>query len=109
MQFNFTNAHIPGKMTTAAVFLTRSEVDPYEKFILEVREDVPTKPIKVMVESTGIVQDEPVFLVTTDQHRTTEKSSGNVKKKQVVPYQQSHQSSQCSVIMPKTYTKTQQF
>ena len=31
MQFNFTIAHIPGKMNTAADFLSQLETDPNEK------------------------------------------------------------------------------
>ena len=31
LQFNFTIAHNPGKMNTAADFLSRLEMDPYEK------------------------------------------------------------------------------
>ena len=73
LQFNFTIAHIPGKMNTAADFLPRLEMDPNEKIILKVREDIPTKPIEVNIESTGIAQEEPVFVDTTDQEHTTEK------------------------------------
>ena len=31
LQFNFTNAHNPGEMNTAADFLSKLEVDPNEK------------------------------------------------------------------------------
>ena len=34
LQFNFTVAHILGKMNTAADFLSRLEKDPNEKIIL---------------------------------------------------------------------------
>ena len=67
MQFNFTIAHIPGKMNTAADFLSRLEMDPTEKKTLKVREYIPTKSIEMNIESTGIAQEEPVFLDTTDQ------------------------------------------
>ena len=50
LQFNFTIAHIPGKMNTAADFLSRLEMDPNEKVILKIREDIPTKPIEVNIE-----------------------------------------------------------
>ena len=70
--FNFTNAHIPGKMNTAADFLFRLEIDPNEKVILKIREDIPTKPIEVNIESTGIAQEETVFFDPTDQQDTTE-------------------------------------
>ena len=73
LQFNFTIAHIPGKMNTAADFLSRLEMDPNEKLILKIREDIPTKPIEVNIESTGIAREEPVFFDPTDQQDTTEK------------------------------------
>ena len=73
LQFNFTIAHIPGKMNTAADSLSRLEMDPNEKVILKIREDIPTKPIEVNIESTGIAQEEPVFFDPTDQQETTEK------------------------------------
>ena len=73
LQFNFTIAHIPGKMNTAADFLSRLEIDPSEKIILKIREDIPTTPIEVNIESTGIAQEESVFFDPTDQQETTEK------------------------------------
>ena len=73
LQFNFTIAHIPGKKNTAADFLSRLEMDPNEKITLKIREEIPTKPIEVNIESTGIAQEEQVFLDTTDQQQTTEK------------------------------------
>ena len=73
LQFNFTIAHIPGKMNTAADFLSRLEMDPNEKVILKIREDIPTKPIEVNIEPTGIAQEEPVFFDPTDQQETTGK------------------------------------
>ena len=72
LQFNFTIAHIPGKMNTAAYLLSRLEIDPNEKVILKIREDIPTKPIEVNIESTGIAQEETVFSDPTDQQDTTE-------------------------------------
>ena len=59
-------------MNTATDHLSRLEMNPNEKAILKTREDTPTKPIEVNIESTGIAQEEPVFLNTTDQPKTTE-------------------------------------
>ena len=73
LQFNFTIAHFPGKMNTAADFLSQLEMDPNEKIISKIREDIPTKPIEVNIESTGIAQEETVFFDPTDQLETTEK------------------------------------
>ena len=73
LQFNFTIAHIPGQINTAADFLSPLKMDPNEKIILKFRDDIPTKPIEVNIQSTGIAQEEQVFLDTTDQQQTTEK------------------------------------
>ena len=73
LQFQFTIAHILRKMNTAADFFLRLEIDPNEKIIFKIREDIPTEPIEVNIESTGIAQEEPVFVDTTDQEQTTEK------------------------------------
>ena len=53
-------------MDTAANFLSRLKSDPNEKIILKTREDVPTQPIEVNIESTGIVREDPVFFQTDD-------------------------------------------
>ena len=66
LQFNSTVAHIPGKMNTSVNFLSRLELDPNEKITLKIREDNPTKPIEVNIESTGIPPEEPVFCDTTN-------------------------------------------
>ena len=60
-------------MNTAAHFLSRLEMDPNEKIILKIREDFPTTPIEVNIESTGIAQEETVFFDPTNQLETTEK------------------------------------
>ena len=71
LQFNFTTAQIAVKMSTLADFLSRLEIDPNEKIILKIGEDIQTKPIEVNIESTGIAQEEPIFFDTTDQQETT--------------------------------------
>ena len=48
-------------------------MDASERIKLKIREDIPTKPIEVNIEPTGIVQEDPVILDTTDQQETTEK------------------------------------
>ena len=60
-------------MNTAADFLSRLELDPNEKIILKIREDIPIQPIEVNIESTGIAQEEPVFFDPINQQETTEK------------------------------------
>ena len=81
LQISFTIAHIPGKMNTAADFLSQLEMDPNEKIILKNREDIPTKPIEVNIESTGIAQEEQVFHDLTEQQDTTEKDFWTRKEK----------------------------
>ena len=44
-----------------------------KKIISKIREDIPTKPIEVNIETTGIAQEKPVFFDPTDQRETTEK------------------------------------
>ena len=73
LQFNFTVAHISGKMNTTAYFFSRLEMDPVEKIILKIREDIPTKPTEMNIESTGTAQEEPVFFDPIDQEETTGK------------------------------------
>ena len=60
-QFSFTIAHIPGKMNTAADFLYRLEMEPNEKIILKIREDIPAKPIEVNIESTSLHKKNRLF------------------------------------------------
>ena len=107
LQFNFTIAHFPGKKNTAADFLSRLEMDPNEKIILKIREDIPIKPIEVNFESTGIAQEEEVFLTLQTNKRPQKKNFGNVKKKYETPYLTIHQTLQYRVNTQMTYTKTQ--
>ena len=60
-------------MNTAADFFISSQNGAQQKRILKIRGDIPTKPIEVNIESTGIAQEEQVFLDTTDQQENTEK------------------------------------
>ena len=107
LQFNFTIAHIPGKMNTAADFISRLEMDPNEKVNLKIREDIPTKPIEVNIESTGIAQEEPVFSDPTDHQETTEKELWK-RKEEVRNAIPNEPITKCHVITQMTYTKTQQ-
>ena len=55
-------------------------MDAKEKIILKIREDIPTKPIEVNIESTGIAQEETVFFAPTDKLKTTEKELSKRKE-----------------------------
>ena len=48
-------------------------MDPNEKIVLKIREDIPTKAIEVNIESTCIAQEEQVFFNPADPQETTEK------------------------------------
>ena len=69
IQFNFIIAHIPGKNNTAADYLSRVELDPKEKLVLKIREDVETRPIEVNIQSAGVSEEEQVFF-TEDEDET---------------------------------------
>ena len=62
IQFNFTIARIPGKNNTAADFLSRLEISPKEKLILRIKEDIPTTPNELHVQSAGVPEEEQIFL-----------------------------------------------
>ena len=70
IQFNFVIAHIPVKNNTAANYLSRMEMDPTEKLVLKIREDVETRPIEVNVQSAGVSEEEQV--VFTEEDNETE-------------------------------------
>ena len=59
-------AHIPGKNNTAADYLSGMEMDPTEKLIPKIREDVETRPIEVNVQSAGVSEEEQVFFTEED-------------------------------------------
>ena len=71
IQFNFTIAHIPCKSNTAADYLSRLEISPKEKLMLRNREDIPTTPIELHVQSAGVSDEEQVFY-TEDDDETKE-------------------------------------
>ena len=66
IQFNFTIAHIPGKNNTAADYLSRLETSPKEKLILTIREDIPTTPIELHVQSARVSEEERIFYTEDD-------------------------------------------
>ena len=79
IKFNFVIAHIPGKNNTAADYLSRMEMDPREKLVLKIREDIKTKPIEVNVQSAGVAEEEQVFF--TEQDDETEAQIWERKKR----------------------------
>ena len=71
IQFNFTNAHIPGKNNPAADYLSRLEISPKEKLILRIKEDIPTTPLELQVQSAGVSEEEQI-VYTEDDDETEE-------------------------------------
>ena len=57
----FTITHISGKNNTAADYLSRLEISPKKKMILRIREDIPTTPIELNVQSAGIAGEDQSF------------------------------------------------
>ena len=71
IQFNLVLAHIPGTQNTAADNSSRLEVDPKDKLVMKIREDVQTVPIEMNVQSAGVSQEEQIFY-TNDDDETEE-------------------------------------
>ena len=63
LQYNFVIAHVAGAMNTAADFLSRAEVNPTEKLELNIRNDVTTKAIEVNIQSTGVAEEESLYIL----------------------------------------------
>ena len=78
IQFNFIIAHIPGKKNTAADYLSRMKMDPTEKLVLKIHEDVETQPIEVNVQLAGVSEEEQVFF--TEEDNETEEQIWERKK-----------------------------
>ena len=78
IQFSFTIAHIPGKNNTAADYLSRLEICPKEKLVLRIREDIPTTPIELNVQSAGVTEEDQIFY--TDDDEETEEQLWQRKK-----------------------------
>ena len=68
IQFNFVIAHIPGPgaQNTAPDYLSRLRADPKDKLVMKIREDVQTLPIEIIVQSTGVSQEEQIFYTIDD-------------------------------------------
>ena len=87
IQFNFTIAHIPGKNNTAADYLSRLEISPKTKLILKNREDIPTTPIELHVQSAGVSEEEQIFY-TEDDDETEEQILQRKKTARAQPVHQ---------------------
>ena len=54
-------------MNTAADFLSRTEVNPAEKPEMTIRNDIHTKAIEVNIQSSGIVEEEQIYILPDDE------------------------------------------
>ena len=72
LQFNFTIAHVPGRMNTAADFLSRLDLDPKEKAQLLIRDDIQTTPIEVHIQSSNVAEEEQFYFLSEDDIETEE-------------------------------------
>ena len=67
LQYNFVIAHVAGSMNTAADFLSRTEVIPTGKLEMTIRNDIHTKAIEVNIQSTGIVEEEQIYILPDEE------------------------------------------
>ena len=76
LQIRLTNAHVPGKMNTAAGFLSRLDLHPKDKVHLTIRDDIPTTPIQVYlqvnIQSSDVAKEEQFFFMPDDDTETEE-------------------------------------
>ena len=72
LQFHFKIAHVPGRMNKAADFLSRLDISPKEKFLLQIREDIQTTPIQVNVQSSDIHEEHQFYFLPEDDSETDE-------------------------------------
>ena len=68
LQYNFVIAHVAGSMNIAAVFLSRTEVDPTEKLEMTIRNDTHTKAIEVKIKSSGVIAQEQIYILPDDEN-----------------------------------------
>ena len=67
LQYNFVIAHVAGSMNTAADFLSRTEVNQTEKLETTIRNDIHSKAIEVNIQSSGIVEEEQIYVLPDDE------------------------------------------
>ena len=67
LQYNSVIAHVAGSMNTAADFLSRTEINPVENFEMSIRNDIQTRAIEVNIQSSGIVEEEQIYILPDDE------------------------------------------
>ena len=68
LQYNFVIAHVAGAMNTAADFLSRTEINPTKKLEMDLRNDIQTKAIEVNIQSSGIAEEEQIYIHPDDEN-----------------------------------------
>ena len=59
-------------MNTAADFLSRLDISPKEKVLLQIREDIQTTPIQVNIQSSDIHEEDQVYFLPEDDSEAEE-------------------------------------
>ena len=72
LQSQFKIAHVPGRMNTAADFLSRLDISPKEKVLLQIREDIQTTPIQVNIQSSDIHEEDQFYFLPEEDSETEE-------------------------------------
>ena len=69
LQYNFVIAHVAGSMNTAAVLLSRTEVNLVEKLEMSIQKHIQTKAIEVSIhiQSSGIIEEEQIYILPEDK------------------------------------------
>ena len=59
-------------MNTAADFLSRLDISPKGKVLLQIREDIQTTPIQVNIQSSDIHEEDQFYFLPEDDSETEE-------------------------------------
>ena len=70
LQFKFRIMHVAGSQSTAAGFLSRLELTPKEKVQLKLRNDTPTSPIEVNLQSSDVADEEQLFFLPDEEEES---------------------------------------
>ena len=71
-QFHFKKPHVPERLNTAVDFLSRLDINPKEKVILQIREDIQTTPIEVSIQSSDIHEEDQFYFLPEGDSETEE-------------------------------------
>ena len=81
LQFHFATAYIPGKINTAADFLSQLVSHSIEQIIQKIKEDIPLQPIEVKTASSELAQVGQIFFQTDDAELPSEEQLWQQTKK----------------------------